>query len=65
MTSNSYGLCSPPRAVSFAPSAALYVSASRPVVAACTPPAHGAAAPGGAVGDAAPLSAPCSPAAAG
>lgn len=58
-------VCSPPPAVSFVPSAARYVSASQPVVGACTPPARGAAAPGGAAGDAAPPSAPCSPAAAG
>lgn len=55
---------SPPLAVSSAPSAARYVSASRPAVVACTPPAHGAAAPEGAAGDAAPPNAPCSPAAA-
>ena len=52
-------------AASSAPSAARCVSASRPVVGACTPPAPGAAAPGGAAGGAAPLIVPCSPAAGG
>lgn len=53
----------PPPAVSAAPSAARYVSASQPAAGACTPPAHGAAAPGGAVGGEGPPNAPCSPAA--
>ena len=56
---------SPLPAVSSAPSAARYASASRPVVGACIPPARGAAAPGGAVGGAEPPSAPCSPVATG
>lgn len=55
----------PPPAASSAPSVAQCVSASRPVAAACTPPAPGAAAPGEAAGDGAPLIAPCSPAASG
>lgn len=58
-------MCSPPPAVSFVPSVARYVSASRPVAGVCTPPARGAAAPGGAADDAAPPNAPCFPAAAG
>lgn len=58
-------MCSPPPAVFSAPSAARYVSASQPVVGVYTPPARGAAVPGGAVGGAEPLNAPCSPAAAG
>lgn len=46
-------------AASSVPSAAQYVFASQPGAGACTPPAPEAAAPGGAAGDAMPLTAPC------
>lgn len=55
----------PPQAASFALSVARCASVARPTAGACTPPAHAAAAPAGAAGGEAPLTAPCSPAAGG